>query len=121
MIRLIITINPDLCDGCGICVSACHEGAIGIVDGKAKLLRDDYCDGLGDCLSACPTNAITFETRDALEFNAAEVKKNLENQKISSQNTNLPCGCPSTNTKTIQHPDEPTSTNVASVPSYLNQ
>ncbi|HPD01775.1 MAG TPA: 4Fe-4S binding protein, partial [Clostridia bacterium] len=55
MLRQIIKINEDLCTGCGLCVTACHEGAIGLVDGKAKLLRDDYCDGLGNCLPACPT------------------------------------------------------------------
>ena len=60
MIRKIIQIDEEKCNGCGACASACHEGAIGMVDGKAKLLRDDYCDGLGDCLPACPTGAITF-------------------------------------------------------------
>ena len=63
MIRRIITINQDRCNGCGLCASACHEGAIGIVDGKATLLREDYCDGLGDCLPTCPMNAISFEER----------------------------------------------------------
>ena len=64
MIRQVIKIDEDKCTGCGICADACQEGAIGIVDGKAKLLRDDYCDGLGNCLPTCPTNAISFETRD---------------------------------------------------------
>ena len=68
MIRRIITIDQDRCNGCGLCASACHEGAIGIVDGKAKLLREDYCDGLGDCLPACPMNAISFEERDAAAY-----------------------------------------------------
>lgn len=65
MIRKIIEINEEKCNGCGLCAEACHEGAIGMVDGKAKLLRDDYCDGLGDCLPVCPTGAITFVTREA--------------------------------------------------------
>ncbi len=65
MIRRIITIDKDKCNGCGLCADACHEGAIGIVEGKARLLREDYCDGLGDCLPACPMNAISFEMREA--------------------------------------------------------
>ena len=63
MLRKLIHIDEDRCNGCGICASACHEGAIGIVDGKAKLLRDDYCDGMGNCLPTCPTGAISFEER----------------------------------------------------------
>ena len=76
MIRKIIEINEELCNGCGLCAHACHEGAIGIVDGKAKLLRDDYCDGLGDCLPTCPMNAIRFIEREAPEYNEAEVLAN---------------------------------------------
>lgn len=73
MIRRIITIDEDKCNGCGLCASACHEGAIGMVDGKAKLLREDYCDGLGDCLPACPMNAISFDEREAPAYNEAAV------------------------------------------------
>ena len=74
MIRKIITINEEKCNGCGLCAEACHEGAIGMVNGKAKLLRDDYCDGLGDCLPACLTGAITFEEREAADYDEAAVE-----------------------------------------------
>ena len=73
MIRKIIKINEEKCNGCGLCAKACHEGAIGMVDGKAKLLREDYCDGLGDCLPACPTGAISFEEREAPAYDEAAV------------------------------------------------
>ena len=73
MIRRIITIDRDKCNGCGLCAGACHEGAIGIVDGKATLLREDYCDGLGDCLPACPMDAISFTEREAPAYNEAAV------------------------------------------------
>jgi len=74
MLRQIIRIDGEKCSGCGLCVSACREGAIGMKDGKAVLLGDDYCDGLGNCLPICPAGAITFENREALEYNEAEVK-----------------------------------------------
>lgn len=83
MIRKIISINKEKCNGCGLCVTACHEEAIGLIDGKAQLLRDDYCDGLGDCLPACPMGAITFEEREAAEYDEKAV---LEN-KLKKQET----------------------------------
>ena len=76
MIRKIIQIDEEKCNGCGACAAACHESAIGMVDGKAKLLRDDYCDGLGDCLPACPTGAITFVEREAAAYDEAAVIRN---------------------------------------------
>jgi len=95
MIRRIINIDEDKCNGCGLCAEACHEGAIGMVDGKAKLLRDDYCDGLGDCLPACPTGAISFVEREALPYDEAAVKAN-------QQKKTLPCGCPGTQSKALK-------------------
>ena len=77
MKRRIIEIDKEKCNGCGLCASACHERAIGIVDGKAKLLHDDYCDGLGDCLPACPMAAISFVEREAAAYDEAAVKANL--------------------------------------------
>ena len=88
MIRRIIEIDEEKCDGCGLCVNACHEGAIGLVNGKARLLRDDYCDGLGDCLPACPTGAITFVEREALPYDEAAVQANMQQKKSPG------CACP---------------------------
>lgn len=84
MIRKIIQIDEAACNGCGACAAACHEGAIGIVDGKAKLLRDDYCDGLGDCLPACPMDAIHFVEREAAAYDAAAVQANMRKKQAQS-------------------------------------
>ncbi len=100
MLRKIIRIDEEKCNGCGVCADACHEGAIGIVNGKAKLLREDYCDGLGDCLPACPTDAISFEVREAKAYDADAVKK--AQAEKSEQCDNLPCGCPGTNSKVLK-------------------
>ena len=105
MKRRIIEINEGKCNGCGACAAACHEGAIGMVNGKAKLLRDDYCDGLGDCLPACPTGAITFIEREAAAYNEAAVLQN-KRAKIGSQEP-LPCGCPGSNAKKIERHESP--------------
>ena len=85
MIRQIIHIDEEKCNGCGLCANACHENALAIVDGKAKLIRDDYCDGMGDCLPNCPTGAITFETREAAAYDEAAVEAN-KNKKIQLNN-----------------------------------
>ncbi len=97
MIRKIIKIDEEKCNGCGVCATACHEGAIEMIDGKAKLTREDYCDGLGDCLPSCPTNAISFEEREAPAYNEEAVLK----AKQAKQNK-LPCGCPGSNSKRIE-------------------
>lgn len=97
MLRKIIKIDEDKCNGCGACAAACHEGAIEMVNGKAKLTREDYCDGLGDCLPACPTNAITFEEREAPAYNKEAVSK----AKMQKHDVKLPCGCPGTDMKTF--------------------
>ena len=111
MIRRIITINEDRCNGCGLCAKACHEGAIGMVDGKAKLLREDYCDGLGDCLPACPMNAISFEEREAPAYNEAAVLAAKKEKEAP-----LPCGCPGSASQTIC----PTAPVTADVPGQLS-
>lgn len=103
MIRKIIKIDKEKCNGCGACADVCHESAIEMVNGKAVLTREDYCDGLGDCLPACPTNAITFEEREAPAYDEAAVlaAKQAKQAKQAKTQGALPCGCPGTNSKRI--------------------
>ena len=104
MLRKIIKIDESKCNGCGACASACHEGAIAMVNGVAKLTREDYCDGLGDCLPACPTGAITFETREAPAYDEAAVKKaQLQKKLMQELGGGMPCGCPGSQAKSIKH------------------
>ncbi len=117
MIRKIITIDEAKCNGCGACVSACHEGAIEIINGIAQLTREDYCDGLGDCLPTCPTNAITFEEREAPAYNEQAV---LQEKKDKKKFKPLPCGCTGTNSKSIVR-ETCTTQNKTIITSQLSQ
>ena len=117
MIRKIIKIDREKCNGCGACAAACHEGAIEMINDKAVLTREDYCDGLGDCLPACPTNAISFEEREAPAYNEQAVLQ----AKQEKQKATLPCGCPGTQSKAIRREATDSCQPVAPVTSQLSQ
>lgn len=118
MVRKIIEINEEKCNGCGLCASACHEGAIGMVDGKAKLLRDDYCDGLGNCLPVCPTGAITFVEREAAAYDEAAVQANM---RAKAEQEPLACGCPGSQARALHREPEPAAAASAPAASQLRQ
>ncbi len=119
MLRKIIKIDETKCNGCGLCAKACHEGAIGMVNGKAKLLRDDYCDGLGNCLPVCPTDAISFEEREAAAYDEAAVKANMVKNQVPPAG-----GCPGQRAHAIQRETQEMQTSAlatSEMPSQLNQ
>ena len=116
MIRKIIKIDEEKCNGCGACANACHEGAIEMVNGKARLTREDYCDGLGDCLPACPVNAITFEEREAPAYDEAAVLA-----AKARKETPLPCGCPGTQARKLRPSAEPVAAPQSAAASQLTQ
>lgn len=117
MVRRIIRIDEEKCIGCGLCADACHEGAIEMIGGKAKLTREDYCDGLGDCLPACPVDAISFEEREAPAYDEAAVKQAQAMKKAPK----LPCGCPGIQSKTIARKGNEGPAVPAELPSQLRQ
>ncbi len=116
MVRRIIQIDEEKCNGCGACADACHEGAISMVDGKAKLLRDDYCDGLGDCLPNCPAGAITFVEREAAAYNEQAVLENKARQSSSG----LQAGCPGQKVQRLCRDSEPNPDSDEKQPSELS-
>lgn len=102
MKRNIISIDEKKCNGCGLCVTACHEGAIELIDGKARLVSDEYCDGLGDCLPACPTDAIKIIEREAFEYNEEAVQDRMTEMKKKEDTKSMPHACPGTMAKMIK-------------------
>lgn len=117
MVRKIIKIDEEKCNGCGACATACHEGAIEMVNGKARLTREDYCDGLGDCLPACPVDAIRFEEREAPAYNEEAVRA----AKMQKHGVKLPCGCPGTQSRAILREGSESCESAPVVTSQLSQ
>lgn len=119
MKRKIVHIDEERCNGCGLCVNACHEGALQLVGGKARLVSESYCDGLGDCLPECPMQAITLEERESAPYDEEAVKRNMEAKQAPA----LACGCPGTQARTIEraHGQAQPVSNAETQQSQLNQ
>ena len=116
MIRKIIHIDEEKCNGCGLCATACHEGAIDIINGKAKLVRENFCDGFGDCLPGCPTGAITFEEREAPAYDEAAVQENKKKKELQEKMKHLhEGGCPGSRMRMLEQPEAAESAAAASV------
>ena len=111
MVKNVIQIDEEKCVGCGLCVSACHEGAIGLVDGKAKLLQPDYCDGLGRCLPACPVDAISLE----------KLEVDLRNKCVPDEPESLVCGCPGTHSKSLRGESFQETTQITQGPDFVSE
>ena len=117
MIRRIIKIDEEKCNGCGACAAACHEGAIEMIDGKAKLTKENYCDGLGDCIPACPMDAISFEEREAPAYDEAAVLASKKEKEAAA----LPCGCPGTEARALKREAQSCSVPNTEVKTHLAQ
>lgn len=120
MERRIIEINEEKCNGCGACAAACHEGAIAMVNGKAKLMRDDYCDGLGDCLPTCPTGAIRFVVREAADYDEQAVLANKQ-KKMQAEGVCITASCPGTRSQALSRAEAPAPSAEPNRPSCLSQ
>jgi MinD superfamily P-loop ATPase containing an inserted ferredoxin domain len=119
MIRKMVEINEEKCNGCGLCVNACHEGALQLIDGKAKLISDSYCDGLGDCLPECPAGAISIVEREAAPYDEEAVKRNQ--LAAGGGHQQLACGCPGTNARVFDRKAESKPVDRAGSRSELGQ
>ena len=113
MIRRVIQIDEEKCNGCGICANACHEGAIEIVGGKARLVRDDFCDGFGDCLPSCPQEAISFIEREAAAYDEAAVERGKREKENAMQRQDAPFQCPGSAVRSLDRGDQPARSTAA--------
>ena len=127
MKRNIISIDAEKCNGCGLCINACHEGAIELINGKAKLISDEYCDGLGDCLPECPRFAIKMDQREAVDYDVVAVEIKKDKRDKNDKKSDLPCGCPGTMEKSIKRsvnldtPQKQSNLNICNVVPAVSQ